>query len=163
MGVGLALKKVLRDRKMTIKQLSESSGISVNTLYSITKRDSERVDNVILDRIASVLGVSTDYLLGKSEESSQPENQSDDFSTHLIEITKDLSEADRQLVLGMARRLRDTGESGVVMTSNGPHYLYNYQDRTGTPTAPAPAGPEGKDTPAAEPAPETADRGSPKQ
>lgn len=42
---------------MTIKQLSEKSGISVNTLYSITKRDSKRVDKIIAQRVAQALEI----------------------------------------------------------------------------------------------------------
>ena len=49
---------------MTIKELAEAAGIPVNTLYSITKRDSERVDSVILLRIAEELGVTVDELRG---------------------------------------------------------------------------------------------------
>lgn len=64
MGIGLRLKEVLRDRKMTIKQLSELSGVSHNTLYSITKRDSERIDPILLEKIAAALRVSTGSLLG---------------------------------------------------------------------------------------------------
>ena len=59
MGVGIRLKSILRDKKMTIKQLSEKSGIPLNTLYSITKRDSLRVDRVILERISKALNVDT--------------------------------------------------------------------------------------------------------
>lgn len=55
MGVGLRLKELLRQKKMTIKQLSELSGVSLNTLYSITKRDSEKIDPVILDKIVTAL------------------------------------------------------------------------------------------------------------
>ena len=64
MGVGQELKKILRDKKISIKQLSEESGISINTLYSITKRDSVRVDAVVLQQIASTLGVSISDLMG---------------------------------------------------------------------------------------------------
>lgn len=64
MGIGIALKNILRNRKMTIKQLSEKSGISINTLYSITKRDSERVDEVILQRIADTLEIPVYGLTG---------------------------------------------------------------------------------------------------
>ena len=55
MGVGINLKKILHERGITIKQLSEISGVSVNTLYSITKRDSSRVDPVIMQKIADAL------------------------------------------------------------------------------------------------------------
>lgn len=68
MGIGITLKNILRNRKMTIKQLSEKSGISINTLYSITKRDSARVDEVILQRIADTLGIPIWELTGIWEE-----------------------------------------------------------------------------------------------
>ncbi|MCI6348905.1 MAG: helix-turn-helix transcriptional regulator [Negativibacillus massiliensis] len=63
MGIGLRIKKILRNRHMTIKELSEKSAVSLNTLYSITKRDSERVDSIILQRIALALEVPTSVLL----------------------------------------------------------------------------------------------------
>ena len=66
LGAGIRLKELLRDRGMTIKQLSIDSGISLNTLYSITKRDSERIDDVILKRLSDTLGIPTSYLLGGS-------------------------------------------------------------------------------------------------
>lgn len=62
MGIGMRIKEALRDRNMTIKQLAEESGISINTLYSITKRDSERVDSLLLQKIASVLQVDANWL-----------------------------------------------------------------------------------------------------
>lgn len=64
MGVGYRIKEILRKRKMTIKQLAETTGIPVNTLYSITKRDSQRIDKVILKRISDALGITPIELLG---------------------------------------------------------------------------------------------------
>jgi transcriptional regulator with XRE-family HTH domain len=61
MGVGLRLKTVLREKKMTIKELSEQTGISLNTLYSITKRDTENVDEVILGKISDALLLSWSF------------------------------------------------------------------------------------------------------
>ena len=63
MGVGFRLKELLRMKGMTIKQLSEKTGISLNTLYSITKRDSERVDSILLYRIAAALDCAVVDLL----------------------------------------------------------------------------------------------------
>lgn len=57
MGFGITLKTILRERGMTIKRLAELSGVPLNTLYSITKRDSERIDPVILRQIASALEI----------------------------------------------------------------------------------------------------------
>ena len=70
MGVGLRLKKILRGRKITIKQLSEVSGVPLNTLYSITKRDSDRIDRVTLSRISNALNIP-EYVLLCGEEDGQ--------------------------------------------------------------------------------------------
>ena len=78
MGIGLRLKAVLRDKKITIKQLSEISNISLNTLYSITKRDSENVDPVILQRIADALEISRTYLIGYDQQIIKPELRSEE-------------------------------------------------------------------------------------
>lgn len=51
------IKKALRSKGMTIKKLSEVSGVPLNTLYSITKRDSNRIDKVILSKICYALDV----------------------------------------------------------------------------------------------------------
>ena len=64
MGVGLRLKELLRDRGMTIKELAEQAGVPANTLYSITRRDSDRVDSVVLARISRALDVSIGTLTG---------------------------------------------------------------------------------------------------
>lgn len=58
MGAGLRLKEILRQRQMTIKQLSIITGISINTLYSITKRDSSKIDPAILSRIVAALDIT---------------------------------------------------------------------------------------------------------
>ena len=65
MGIGLRLKTILHNRKMTIKQLAEESGVSINTLYSITKRDSENIDSVILRKLSTALNVSEEELSGQ--------------------------------------------------------------------------------------------------
>ena len=66
MGVGLRLKEILRDRGITIKELADHARVPANTLYSITRRDSERVDSVVLARIARALDVSIGTLTGTS-------------------------------------------------------------------------------------------------
>lgn len=58
MGFGFLIKEVLRNKNMTIKQLATDSGIPLNTLYSITKRDSKRVDPVIVSRICETLQIT---------------------------------------------------------------------------------------------------------
>ncbi|GEM_PF-6030309 len=66
MGVGIRIKKILREKNMTIKELSDKSGVSLNTLYSITKRDSKRIDNIILQKICAALDIPSCELVDES-------------------------------------------------------------------------------------------------
>ncbi len=59
MGIGSNIKKILAEKKMKITELSEKSGVKINTLYSITKRDSVNVNAEVLAAIAKALDVST--------------------------------------------------------------------------------------------------------
>lgn len=43
MGFGAVLKDILAEKKMSIKELSHITGIPLNTLYSITKRDTVNI------------------------------------------------------------------------------------------------------------------------
>jgi len=57
LGIGEKLKKALSQKGMTVKELSEKSGVSLNTLYSITKRDSESINYNTIDKISRALNV----------------------------------------------------------------------------------------------------------
>lgn len=61
MGVGDNLKAILKQKRMTIKCLSEKSGIPVNTLYSITKRNAG-IDEKTAKKIADTLSIPTDTI-----------------------------------------------------------------------------------------------------
>ena len=63
MGFGNRLKEILKEKDMTIKELAEKSGISINTLYSITKRDTQIPTPDIIRKIAIALGIDEDRLL----------------------------------------------------------------------------------------------------
>lgn len=63
MGIGSRIKTIAKDRSMSLRQVADKAGISYNTLYSITKRDSDRIQLETLQRIAIALGVSiTEFL-----------------------------------------------------------------------------------------------------
>lgn len=70
MGFGSRLRDILKEKNMTIKELSTLTGISINTLYSITKRDTRLPSNDILTQIASELNVSIAYLMGFIDDST---------------------------------------------------------------------------------------------
>lgn len=61
MGLGVKIKAALAQKKMTIKELSEQSGVSINTLYSITKRDSVMVSHSIISKLSDVIGENLEY------------------------------------------------------------------------------------------------------
>ncbi len=63
MGYGTRIKALLKEKKISIKEVSKQTGISLNTLYSITKRDSDKVDIGILIKIASFLEIDITELV----------------------------------------------------------------------------------------------------
>lgn len=63
MGFGTVLKDLLSDKNMSIKELSKESGIPLNTLYSITKRDTINVNQNTLEKISKTLDVPMDDLI----------------------------------------------------------------------------------------------------
>lgn len=63
MGFGVILKNILADKNMSIKELSEITGIPLNTLYSITKRDTVNVRKETLEKISDAVGVPADELI----------------------------------------------------------------------------------------------------
>ena len=64
MGVGIRLKNILDEKNITLKDLSLISGVSLNTLYGITKRDNDTIKSDILTKIAGSLNVPPQYILG---------------------------------------------------------------------------------------------------
>ena len=64
MALGTNLKEILKQRNMSIKDLSKKTGISLNTLYSITKRDGRMARFDIIKKICETLEVTESELLG---------------------------------------------------------------------------------------------------
>ncbi len=70
MGVGTRLKKILEEKEVSIKDLSLMTGVSIHTLYGITKRDNDTIKVETLKKIASSLGVPPHYILGLNKDYS---------------------------------------------------------------------------------------------
>ena len=62
MAYGENIKFILKQKGMSIKELSGKSGVSINTLYSITKNDPLVIRQSTLDRILPVLELSAKEL-----------------------------------------------------------------------------------------------------
>lgn len=60
MGAGKRLKELIAENNISIKELSKKTDISLNTLYSITKRDPQRIYNTELcEKIGFALNKSS--------------------------------------------------------------------------------------------------------
>lgn len=75
MGFGTVLKNILSEKNMSIKELSENTGIPINTLYSITKRDSVNVRPDTLEKIADALDVPSNELIQRLRQEIQETQQ----------------------------------------------------------------------------------------
>ena len=62
MALGKRLKELLKDRGITILEFATITGISKNTLYGITKRDSDNITFENLQKIADALDMTVDEL-----------------------------------------------------------------------------------------------------
>lgn len=63
MGIGTNMKRLLALKKMTIKELAEKTNIPLNTLYSLTRRDSDTTRSDYLRAIANALNVGIEELV----------------------------------------------------------------------------------------------------
>ncbi len=115
MGVGTKIKELIKERKITIKQLAELTDIPVNTLYSIIKRDSERVRADTVQILADKLGVTPTYLIGFDDQIFKPEQYSHE---ELAEIKAGAWAAYKgtaeQSLLSAFGKLNDEGQSKAV-------------------------------------------------
>lgn len=69
LGIGITLKSLLKDKNMTAKELSEKTGISINTIYAILKRDNDSIKPDFLFKIAKTLNVSPESILEYAKKS----------------------------------------------------------------------------------------------
>ena len=57
MGAGTKLKELLRKNNISVKELAKKGDISLNTLYSITKRDPKHISKELCEKIARALNM----------------------------------------------------------------------------------------------------------
>ena len=67
MGIGSRIDQLIRARGKRPGTLAREAGVSKNTVYSIIKRDNDKVDPAILTRLAHALGVPLSSLYGAEE------------------------------------------------------------------------------------------------
>lgn len=83
MGIGNTIKSLLKERGETLVTLSEKSGIPINTLYTITKRDVINVRKDTLQKLSTALEVPEIVIL---ENNFNPSPIIKDNSDRLISL-----------------------------------------------------------------------------
>ncbi len=69
MGIGARLVELMEKRKINTNELANMIGVPPTTLYSMIKRDSNRVDIDLIIKISHALGMTADeFLSGESFE-----------------------------------------------------------------------------------------------
>jgi transcriptional regulator with XRE-family HTH domain len=63
MGIGIRLEKIMKEKGINANELSIKIGVTPSTLYSMIKRDSNRVDIDLIIKIARALNITADELL----------------------------------------------------------------------------------------------------
>ncbi|SCJ86882.1 conjugal transfer protein TrbA [uncultured Eubacterium sp.] len=129
MGFGTILKQLLDQHDMTIRQLSEKTGISANTLYAITKRDSSNVRSDILQKIAFALDVPIEVLISMiNSEARETANELTRLEQDYYEKQKELSVLkegyqESQKLLAIAEEVKCRQQKGRGMLAEALYLL----------------------------------------
>ena len=69
MGIANKLIKLMKEQNTNANELASKAGVPPTTIYSLIRRDSNRVDIDSLIKIARALGVTADYFCSEEIES----------------------------------------------------------------------------------------------
>lgn len=104
------LKELRRSKKMTQDKLSEILGVSRSTI-SMWEINASEPDSETISRIAGVFKVTTDYLLGRTNDPSPPDAKKDiadeDIKFALFGGSADITDAQFEEVKRYARYIRE--------------------------------------------------------
>lgn len=104
---GKKLKDLISEKNITVSELAQMTGINRNTLYSYIRRGTQKIDPVILQKLATALNVDVYYFIGASmpNESARKEPAAHDEPqrNEFIQLYSHLSPEQRQIVLGVMR------------------------------------------------------------
>lgn len=78
MGIGKRLEIIMKERGINANELANRIGVTSSTIYSMIKRDSNRVDIDLVYKIAHAFNMTVDDFL-----SGEPEKQVDVLAAHI--------------------------------------------------------------------------------
>lgn len=107
------IKQLCKGKKIPVKSVLEKCSLNRNFIYDLENKGTVPSAETI-KKIADYFSITTDYLLGRTDDINQKPGQSnikfDDFSYAMYNESRDLSEDDKQRLLTFARMLRETIE-----------------------------------------------------
>lgn len=105
----IRLRALRQEQNISMRQLGDIFGMAESTI-SLYENEKRKIDTDMLIKFANYFNVSTDYLLGITDErNSSSDNDDigfDDFTYAMHNETKELTEDDKQMLLGMAKMLK---------------------------------------------------------
>lgn len=98
MGIGKNVKALAKDRGLNLVELSEKSGVPLNTIYTLTREDPRNATMRTLDRLAEALKVDVrtlqtgiEYLPEKDNRPERVKEKESKLTKLILDIIKMLS------------------------------------------------------------------------
>lgn len=104
MGIGKNVKALAKDKNLALIELSEKSGVSINTIYRITKDDPRSVTMRTLGKLAEALEVSMETL--QTGQDCAPEN--DNRAERICALEKEINVS--EAIMKIIKALSTPGE-----------------------------------------------------
>lgn len=122
MDFGKKLKMLIEEKKTNVSELAQKTGINRNTLYSYIRRGTQKVDPIIIRKLADALGVDVYYFIGtQPPEVVQAEAKNEEELAHTDELDLDnLTEEDIEFITVFSQL---TPENRKLLLANGIVYL----------------------------------------
>lgn len=98
MGIGKNVKALAKSRRLSLIELSEKSGVPINTIYTLTREDPRNATMRTLDRLAEALEVDVRtlqtgifYAPEKGNRSERAKEKENNLTKLILDIIKTLS------------------------------------------------------------------------
>lgn len=92
------LKQLRKQKKLTQTELANELNLSHGAI-AMWETDKRQPDNETLIRLADFFGVSVDYLLGRSEEKTPPDDDLSEGEKKLVELATYLTDEEREEII----------------------------------------------------------------
>lgn len=118
--VASRIKQLRIKTDITQEQLGNALGMNKSTIQRYETAGVDKIKEPIIEKMAKILKTSSDYLLGKTDDTSPKSEQNiifDDFTYAMYDETKELTEEDKEALLNMARILKKKTETSKEKTN----------------------------------------------